>query len=432
MITAEENELLTRTGKETPMGQYFRRFWLPALLSEEVPAPDCPPVEVTIMGEHLIAFRDTNGEVGLIQPYCPHRQAPLFYGRNEQNGLRCIYHGWKFNVHGQCVDIPSEANGEKLKGEVRITSYPCKEYAGIVWAYLGPKDLPVEFPVFEFNSLPQNQIYIRKSLLESNYLQNLEGQFDSTHIGFLHSFLARNGSAPAVGGISLGSSEAAQTVLDVIPNMEVRETGYGFMLAAKRPAAQGRVYCRVTQWLLPVHTMIANPPGETLLWDAWVPMDDEHTWVYRISYNPWRSINEKEIFEFNNAGLMPMSVQNIPGTYLPLRNKRNHYQVDRNLQRSYSYSGIKGNNAQDAAIMENQGPTPIYDRTKEFLGTSDIGIVMARRRLLKVVRELQDGVEPEPALDGDMYNVRPIAVFFDNTNGKPFYEQEEVKKYIHL
>lgn len=430
MISAAENELLTRTGAGTPMGDYFRRFWLPALLSEEVAEPDCPPVRVRMMGEDLIAFRDTGGRVGLVGTYCPHRQADLFYGRTEDHGLRCIYHGWKYDVDGHCAEMPSEPEGERLKSKVHITAYPCREYAGIVWAYLGPKDLAVEFPWLEFNHLSKEHIYIRKSLLECNYLQNVEGQFDSTHIGFLHSFLGKRGAAPSVGGVSLKDSPAARTVLGVLPKMEVQDTDYGFMLAATRPGTDGKAYVRVTQWMLPVHTMVANPPGETLLWDAWVPMDDEHTWVYRVEYNPWRPITQEEIHEFDNAGLLNLSVQNIPGTYLPLRNRQNNYLIDRALQKTSSYTGIKGNNAQDAAVMENQGPTRIYDRTRnEFLGSGDVGIVAARRKLLKVARELQQGKEPLPAFKGDLYRVRPIAVFV-NDDGTPFHQQEEVKKYI--
>jgi phthalate 4,5-dioxygenase oxygenase subunit len=430
VVTKAENDLLTQTNKGTPMGEYFRRFWHPALLSEEVPAPDCPPVRVDLLGEKLLAFRNTEGKVGLISRYCRHRQAELFFGRNEENGIRCAYHGWKFDILGNCLEMTTEPP-TRSKHDAGIAGYPCQEYAGIVWAYLGPKDLAVEFPVLEFNSLPQDQIYLRKSLLHCNYLQNIEGQFDSAHIGYLHSFLAKGGAAPAVGGVSIGKSEAAEAIRDALPVMEVRDTDYGFMLAAKRKLNNGKSYVRVTQWMLPVHTMIAALPGETLLWDAWVPADDEHTWVYRIEYNPWRPITQAEKYEYDNAGMLPMSVMNITGTYLPLRNRANDYLIDRNLQKHYSYSGIKGNNAQDAAMMENLGPTPIYDRTQEYLGHVDLGIVKARRRLLQEVRDFMDGKEPVPAFKGDLYNVRPIANFINEDDG-PFYEQEEMKKYLFL
>jgi phenylpropionate dioxygenase-like ring-hydroxylating dioxygenase large terminal subunit len=413
------------------MGNYFRRFWQPALLSEELPAPDSPPVRVRLLGENLIAFRDSNGKVGLVEQYCKHRQTDLFFGRNEEGGLRCAYHGWKFDVNGNCIDLPTEPADSRLRQEAKLTAYPCQEHAGIVWAYTGPKNIPVEFPWLEFNYLPKENIYLRKSLLECNYMQALEGQFDSSHIGFLHSFVAQRKGAPAVSGITLGKSDAADSVRNTIPKMEIEDTEYGFMLAAKRPGAEGKAYLRITQWCLPNHTFIANPPGETLLWDTWVPVDDHNTWVYRISYNPWRPITDKEKFEFDNAGLMPFSVQNRPGSYLPIRNKGNDYLIDRFVQREFTYSGIQGNNAQDAAIIENQGPTPIYDRTKESLGATDLGIARARRRLLAEAQAVKDGKEPPLACKGDLYAVRPIAVFV-NDDGTPFHEHAEAKKYIYL
>jgi len=429
MLSAAENELLTRTGKGTPGGEYFRRFWMPALLSEEVPVPDCPPVRVKLFGECLVAFRDTSGRVGLVGAYCAHRQVDLFFGRNEHNGLRCLYHGWKYDADGNCVDIPTDPEG-KLKKNVQIPAYPCKEYAGIVWAYLGPKELPAQVPQFEFNSLPAENVYINKSLLECNWVQAMEGNLDSSHLKFLHSFLVTGAGAPMheVSATATATPEqlrdkkrAADAIRNVVPSYEVAETEFGFMLGAKRKLADGSAYWRINQWLLPNHTMVSNAPGQTLLWDAWVPMDDEHTWVYRVEYNPWRPISQEEKFEFENAGLTHLNVQNIPGSYLQLRNRSNDYLIDRALQRSYSFSGIKGSNAQDAAVIENQGPTPIYDRTKEHPVVGDVGIVRARRRLLKVFKDLQDGIEPVPAVKGELYRVRPIAVFLDD-DGTPFHE----------
>ena len=225
----------------------------------------------------------------------------------------------------------------------------------------------------------------------------------------------------------LDKQRAAEAIRSIVPSYEVAETEFGFMLGAKRKLADGSAYWRINQWLLPNHTMVSNAPGQTLLWDAWVPMDDERTWVYRVEYNPWRPISETEKFEFENAGLTHLNVQNIPGTYLPVRNRRNDYLIDRALQRSFSFSGIRGSNAQDAAVIENQGPTQIYDRTKEHPVVGDIGIVRARRRLLKVFKDLQDGIEPVPAVNGELYRVRPIAVFLDD-DGTPF--QEGAKQHI--
>ena len=420
MLSKANNDLLTQTNRGTVAGDYFRRFWMPALLSEEIPVPDCPPVRVRLMGECLVAFRDTSGRVALVGQYCAHRQMDLFFGRNEEGGIRCVYHGWKFDADGKCVDMPSEPDERLYKDRVQITSYPTQEHAGIVWAYLGPKDLPVEFPKFEFNSLPKENFYLRKSLLECNYLQAMEGNLDSSHVGFLHSFSSGTALDPSGkghgkrGNLEVSKYQGSRAVF------EVKDTEYGCMIGAKRPEQNGRAYWRITQWLLPVHTLIASAPGETLLWDAWVPVDDHHTWVYRIEYNPWRPLSAKEMYDYNNVGFTRLNVENIPGTYLPVRNKGNDYLIDRTLQKTYSFTGIKGTNAQDAAGVENQGPDPIADRSQEHLGTSDIAIIQMRRKFLSVLREFKDGMEPPPAFNGDMYKVRAIAMSLEE--GQPFYE----------
>ena len=431
MLSVADNELLTRTNKGTPAGEYFRRFWMPALLSEEVPTPDCPPARVTLMGECLIAFRDTSGQVGLVGRYCEHRQMDLFFGRNEENGLRCVYHGWKYDRNGNCVDMPAEPPENGYKNKLRLTAYPCKEYAGMVWAYLGPKDLPVEFPQLEFTTLPKDHFYIRKSLLHCNYLQAMEGNLDSSHVGFLHSFPKgsplRPTAAKPPASNAADDGNVVQTRLKELdaltgqPSFEIKETEYGMMIGAKRAGANGKAYWRIGQWLLPVHTLVGSNPGETMLWDAWVPMDDEHTWVYRVMYNPWRPITEHEIYEYNHVGFMMLNVGNIPDSYRPVRNRENDYLIDRGLQRTYSFTGIKGTNAQDAAAIENRGPSSICDRSKEHLGSADIGIIQARRKLLRVIRELQEGIEPVPAMKGDLYKVRSISVTLDESN-VPFYE----------
>ena len=196
MLTAQENELLTRTDRGTVAGECFRRFWTPALMSEEIPEPDCPPVRVRLMGEDLIAFRDSSGRPRLVGAYCMHRQVDLFFGRNEQNGIRCIYHGWKYDGDGNCVEIPTEPATSTYKDRIKLPAYPCQEHAGFVWAYLGPRDKPAQFPKFEYMGLPKEHLYIKKSLLECNYFQALEGHFDSSHIGFLHRFVSSEGNTP--------------------------------------------------------------------------------------------------------------------------------------------------------------------------------------------------------------------------------------------
>ena len=190
MLTAQENEMITRVGPSTPMGELYRRFWLPVLLSTELPTADCIPVRLTILGEDLIAFRDTSGRVGVLDRRCPHRHADLFWGRNEQNGIRCVYHGWKFDVDGNCVDMPNCLEGDSFKDKVRaFASYPTVERAGLIWAYMGPKDLSPEFPELEWTRVPVSHLYVHKVFVDGNYLQTMEGDIDSSHAPFLHSNL---------------------------------------------------------------------------------------------------------------------------------------------------------------------------------------------------------------------------------------------------
>jgi phenylpropionate dioxygenase-like ring-hydroxylating dioxygenase large terminal subunit len=186
MLTREENELLTRTGPGTPMGSLMRRYWVPALFSRELPEPDCPPVQAKLMGERLVAFRDTDGRLGLLGELCPHRTASLFYGRNEECGLRCVYPGWKFDVDGNCVDMPSEPPGRGFQHKIKTTAYPCIERGGVVWTYMGPAELKPEFPSLEWAELPEQHRFVSRHIQECNWLQGLEGGFDTSHLAFLH------------------------------------------------------------------------------------------------------------------------------------------------------------------------------------------------------------------------------------------------------
>ena len=189
MLTHEENELLTRVGPGTPMGDVMRRYWMPALLATEVPEPDCPPVRVGLLGEKLVAFRDTNGKIGLLEEFCAHRGTSLFLGRNEECGLRCVYHGWKFNTAGECVDIPNEPETSGFKDKVRILSYPCIERIGLVWAYMGDRQAPPPLPLFEWNSDPDNVPVMWRNYRACNWVQALEGDLDTSHVNFLHRVL---------------------------------------------------------------------------------------------------------------------------------------------------------------------------------------------------------------------------------------------------
>ena len=186
MLKAEQNELLTRTGPGSVMGDLIRRYWIPALLTEELPEPDCAPVRVKLLSERLIAFRDSGGKLGLIDEFCAHRGVSLWFGRNEECGLRCAYHGWKYDVSGHCVDIPSEPEESGFRRKIKLQSYPLAERGGVLWAYMGPPESQPALPEYEFATVPREQTFISKRLQECNYLQAMEGGIDSSHVSFLH------------------------------------------------------------------------------------------------------------------------------------------------------------------------------------------------------------------------------------------------------
>ena len=210
MLSQEDNELLTRVGPGTVMGSLMRQYWLPIMLSSEVPEPDCKPLRVKLLGEDLIAFRDADGRVGLVEEHCAHRGASLYFARNEHGGLRCVYHGWMYDVSGRCVDMPNEPAWSNFKDKVSITAYACRERNGLVWAYMGPRKDPPPLPDLEFNLIPPEHVLLWKHLQESNWVQGLEGNIDSSHLSFLHARLDADGSAGFPGrGLFLGVREGA-------------------------------------------------------------------------------------------------------------------------------------------------------------------------------------------------------------------------------
>ncbi len=397
MLSKEENELLTRTGPGTPMGELYRRFWFPALLSRELPGPDCAPIRLRLLCEDLVAFRDTSGHVGIVGAHCAHRGASLFFGRNEEDGLRCVYHGWKFNTDGRCVEMPNEPAESNFKDKVRITAYPTQERGGMVWIYMGPADRTPQMPDLEWTHLPENQRVPSKWLQETNYLQGLEGDIDTSHASFLHSWLDPSQS-PADRTISPELKAA-----DRAPKLVVDHTDYGFRYGARRRTPDGRYNWRITQWLMPTYSLIGfiNFPANGR---CWVPIDDEHTWTFHYLFHPERPLSEQELANAASGRAFPPELS--PGSFSPKRNRDNEYLLDRDQQRTVTYSGIFGINDQDRAIQESMGA--VYDRRQEHLASADLAIIAARRRLLQAVRDLQQGIEPYAASHGELYRVRAL------------------------
>ncbi len=411
MLTREQNELLVRTDPGTPMGRLFRRYWIPALLAEELPRPDCPPVRVKLLGENLIAFRYTENRIGLLDEFCAHRTASLFFGRNEECGLRCAYHGWKYDVEGNLVDMPSEPEGSKFKDRVKHTAYPCVERGGVIWTYMGPRELQPPVPELEWMLLDEDQRFISKRAQESNYLQAMEGGIDSSHVSFAHRFNLDDDPMHS------GTEGNKYLKADTRPKFEVAESDGGLLIGARRVADEENYYWRITQWIMPWYTII--PPFGThnpLGGHAWVPIDDENCWAWSWNYHPARPLSEAELNAMRAGD--GIHVKYIPGTFKPLANRSNDYLIDRKAQEERrSFSGVEGISAQDFSLQESMGP--ICDRTKERLGTSDAAIILARRRLLAAVEQL-DELEVLPGASPEHQRVRSTAILLPRAT--PFEE----------
>jgi phthalate 4,5-dioxygenase len=397
------------------MGDLIRRYWIPAVTIQDVKQPDGAPVRLRIMGEDLVAFRDTQGRVGVVRAYCSHRLAPLFFGRNEECGLRCPYHGWKFNVDGECVETPNvEVGASAIRKAASILAYPVHEAGGLVWIYMGPPDKRPPFPALECAQLPEDQLYVTSWLQRSNWLQGLEGEVDSSHISWLHRDFDRENSPTRGTGNELADDGA--------PVMSLRETPYGFTYAARR-ALKGDYFWRMTQWAAPIFTMIPWGPGERKTdFHAWVPIDDNHVTLFSLRYSIGTPFSEDERKLYESGALFPPPMKKgsyqLPDgyaidTYIPEATKENDYKIDRAMQRTRNYSGIWSLHDQDRSLQETSKPidgtnSGLIDRSLEHLVSSDLPIVTLRRRLIKWAEELQKGNDPA-ALGADSAN--PLRAF---------------------
>ncbi len=401
MLSAEDDQLLTRTGPGTAMGTLFRRFWMPVLLSREVPDADGPPVRVTVLGEELVAFRDSSGRVGLVDRRCSHRGADLFFGRNEECGLRCVYHGWKFDADGRCVDIPTMARDEGLRARVGLTAYPTREHGEIVWAYLGPPELEPPLPALEFAAVPPTHRFVSKKLQECNWAQSCEGALDTAHFSFLHTPLEVPDIPPERRRHPFHNATKWMRD-DPTPVFHVLEHDAGLALAASRRADDGDSYWRITQYLLPNHSLApGSAPGDIYFGQTWVPIDDRSCWIYVYTWNPDRPLTDREDRFVRDVVTVHAEVDE---HWVPIRNRSNDYLIDREAQRTRSFTGIEGVSEQDAAIQDSQGF--IADRTREHLGPTDLGIVRFRRCILDAANALAAGCEPPAARRPEAYGVR--------------------------
>jgi len=401
VLKPEINELLTRAGPGTPMGQLFRQYWVPALLADELPDNDCPPVRVKLLSERLIAFRDSEGRYGLIDEFCAHRGVSLWFGRNEERGLRCSYHGWKYDVTGQCIEVPSEPEGSRFCQKVRLKSYPLVKIGDLLWTHMGEPQEQPPLPEWEFARVPPEQTYTSRRWQECNWLQALEGGIDSSHVSWLHSGGLRDDP------LFKGARGNRYNLSDKKPFFEVAEADGGLFIGVRRNAEEGHYYWRITPWVMPNFTMIPPRGDHPVHGHFWVPIDDENCWVFTFDYHPMRPLAEKELQAMKDG----YGVHNkyVPGTYRPLQNKDNDYMIDRAAQkRGESYSGVWGIAMQDASLQESMGP--IVDRTKERLVSTDSGIIQARLRLRKAAVALRDQGRTPPGVDPAHQRVRSAAV----------------------
>jgi phenylpropionate dioxygenase-like ring-hydroxylating dioxygenase large terminal subunit len=411
-FTREENDGLTKVGPGTLMGNLFRQYWIPVTPAADIKEPGGKPIRVKLLGENLVLFRARNGKVGLVGAFCPHRLGPLFFGRVEEDGIRCPYHGWKFAPGGQCLEMPNIPAEQQFSEKIFHPGYPCVERGGIIWTYMGTaKELPL-VPDLEFLRVDDEDRQYRLFFQECNYLQVLEGGIDPTHVMWLHSpyDLAdeelTEQQQPAQHKVAQKSG--ARTPLDI----EIAETPGGFTYGAKRPAGSGKSLWRVNQFIMPFYTM--PPGGDQKQARAYVPVDDESCVKWQIKWYPSKSIKQSSAETlrgpFAEEAYDPPT-NSVPFGHIRTKAKRsNDYLMNWETHNTRRF-GIAGVNLQDVCVTENEGPAPILDRTKEHLCSGDMSIIKARRMLLTAAHDLrQHGTVPAGAGDPAVYRVRGCAM----------------------
>ncbi len=407
MISKEENELLTQTGRGTPAGELLRRYWQPVALSEELP-PGAAPLRAKILGEDLVLFRDDQKRVGLLGIHCSHRGTDLSYGRVEDGGLRCLYHGWLYDIEGWCLEQPGEPDGGEQRGAICHLAYPCVERGGAIFTYMGPGEAPL-LPNYQFLNAAPAHLYVSKIFHECNYLQANEGNIDPVHLSFLHRFLENR--EDRYRGVR-GAEESHYNLVarNVAPAMEVELTDFGLRIYTVRQLEADKVYLRVSYFILPnLSAFPGQTGGEGYSVNWHVPIDDTHHWKYSFVFSAGAPLKQETI----NRGRSELTAD-----YRLIRNEANRYLQDRQSMATKTYTGMgSGFQAHDAFATASQGA--IQDRTDEHLVSSDKAIMAARKLMQKAIKDIQEGREPPHVIRAASENhFRHLLVLSDMVPGK--------------
>jgi phenylpropionate dioxygenase-like ring-hydroxylating dioxygenase large terminal subunit len=398
------------------MGNLIREYWIPALPSNEFPTPDSPAKRMRLLGENLVMFRDSDGNVGCFPESCPHRGASLYFGRSEEGGLRCIYHGWKYNVQGQCLEMPSEPETSNYREKVHIRNYPCNDVNHMIWVYMGSRETPPPFPAFDVNLIPEENAFPPVIMMEeANWFQNLEGDTDSVHLDWLHARLRAD-----VGPIGRGHMRGTFSPMKN-PFVQAKPAEYGaFYTARRRVGDTDRYWHRINQYIFPIFTMVGGDANSAHL-RAHVPVDDTHSMLISLGGYRNRAMTDEErnsrFFQdpFYAAGGYVERTSN-PLTYFhTVANKDTDYWRDMEVEKTEMMSGVPFvMNLQDRAmteLMANPAGEPIYDRTREHLGTTDGMCIIVRRQLIRATNaHMEDGTVPPNVDDAELNHVRHACV----------------------
>lgn len=421
-MKVEDSAAITATGPGTPMGELFRSYWLPVMRSCDLP-PGPTPRRIELLGERLVAFRTGPDSVGLVEEFCAHRGASLYYGCADAEGIRCPYHGWKYDPNGQCIDMPNEPATSRFKEHVRLAGYPTVDRGGVIWAYLSRTEVaPPGPPLMEWALAGDDRRELSIRRQATNFLQAMEGSLDTSHASVLHSdkylFTGRR------------SGEIPLVAEDTRPRFSVETTEFGATIAGERTMKDGGHYVRVTQWVMPCFALVAPLRAGVYSGLAFVPKNDQECWVWLFDYRPEGPLSEEERRHIAGPGA-PHHVEVLPGTYEPVLTGENAYGRQPLYQRLGSVTGIVGVSNQDTAVQESMGA--VVDRTREHLASADIGIVAARRRLLTAARGLATGSISQselPGRDPGSHQVRSASAFL--AAGESWQEATENERRMRV